>query len=249
MRSPIDVDRTSWSEQDPAGYTHFALGPLRPVAPEGAGWMYAAGELAMTASDLARWDISLMNGTVLKPLSLQALTTEVRLKNGERTGYALGLGVSKVDGHRKWSHTGGASGFLSINFTRPDDRIAVTVLSNGETQAYRQIARRIESILVPGSLDIAKKIFHDLQQGELDKSLLTGDAISYFSPQVRADFEASLKPLGTPSEFRETESEDRGGMTERMFSIKAGGKTMSLSTYWTPDGKVAQYLINQVMAP
>ena len=31
--------------------------------------MYAAGELAMTASDLARWDISLMDGTVLKPES------------------------------------------------------------------------------------------------------------------------------------------------------------------------------------
>ena len=34
-----------------------------------------------------------------------------------------------------------------------------------------------------------------------------------------------------------------GGMTERTFSIKAGGKSLSLSTYFMPDGKLAQYLI------
>ena len=35
----------------------------------------------------------------------------------------------------------------------------------------------------------------------------------------------------------------RGGMTERTFAIKAGGKSLSLSTYWTREGKLAQYLI------
>lgn len=246
MRSPIDVDREPWSESDPAGYTQFALGPPRPAQPEGAGWMYAAGELAMTARDLALWDISLMNGSLLKPASMAALTTEVKLKSGAGTGYALGLGVSKPDGHRKWSHTGGAAGFLSSNFTRPDERISVTVLTNGETPAYREMARRIEEILIPSSLEIARRIFRDLQQGRLDRALLTADASSYFSDQAMADFEASLKPLGAPSEFRQTETRERGGMTERTFAVKAGGKSMRLSTYWTPDGKVGQYLVTAV---
>ncbi len=123
MHTPIDVGRDPWSESDPAGYTTYALGPARPVRPEGNGWMYAAGELAMTASDLARWDISLMNGTVLKPASLQALTTEEELKGGTGTGYALGLDVSKTNGHRRWAHSGGAAGFNSYNATFPDDKI------------------------------------------------------------------------------------------------------------------------------
>ena len=59
MHTPIDVGRDPWSDSDPGGYTTYALGPARAVRPEGNGWMYAAGELAMTASDLARWDISL----------------------------------------------------------------------------------------------------------------------------------------------------------------------------------------------
>ncbi len=243
MRSPIDVDREPWSDQDPLGYTRFALGPLRPVKPEGSGWMYAAGELAMTARDLATWNISLIEGTLLKPESLAALTAEAKLANGSGTGYALGLSVTKSNGRRKWAHGGGASGFLSQNFTLPDDRAAVTVLTNGETPAHQMLARQIEQILVDKSLEIVRRLFRDLQQGKLDRSLLSEDAIAYFDPQALADFEASLKPLGEPSEFHQTEAHDRGGMTERTFAIKAGGKALSLSTYWTPDGKVAQYLI------
>jgi D-alanyl-D-alanine carboxypeptidase len=246
MRSPIDVDREPWSAGDPLGYTRFALGPLRRVEAEGRGWMYAAGELAMTARDLALWDISLMNGSVLKPASLEALTTEVKLASGTGTGYALGLQVSKREGRRKWAHTGGASGFLSSNFTRPDERISVTVLTNGETPAHQHIARRIEEILLPAApgLEVARRIFRDLQQGKLDRSLLTPDGNAYFTAAVTADFTASLKPLGEPAEFRQTAIEERGGMTERTFSIKAGGKSLRLSAYFTPEGKLAQYLVS-----
>jgi D-alanyl-D-alanine carboxypeptidase len=246
MKSPIDVDRTPWSESDPIGHNRFALGPQRPVAAEGSGWMYAAGELAMTARDLALWDISLMDGTILKPESMKALTSEVKLINGTGTGYALGLRVSGRTGHRKWEHTGGASGFVSSNFTRRDERIAVTVLTNGETPAHRLIARRIEEILLPAppNLDIVRRIFRDLQQGKLDRTLFTEDGNAYFTEQARKDFEASLKPLGEPSEFRETGAHDRGGMTERTYTIRAGGKSLSLSAYFTPDGKLAQYLIS-----
>ena len=35
--------------------------------------MFAAGELAMTARDLAAWDISLIDQTVLSPASYRAL--------------------------------------------------------------------------------------------------------------------------------------------------------------------------------
>ena len=42
------------------------LGPLRPAPKEGGGWMFAAGELAMTAHDLALWDISLIAQSILK---------------------------------------------------------------------------------------------------------------------------------------------------------------------------------------
>lgn len=71
MTSPIDLDEHTLGPSDPGGYTRFALGRLRPAPVEARGWLYAAGELAMTAHDLALWDISLMKHTLLTPASLE----------------------------------------------------------------------------------------------------------------------------------------------------------------------------------
>ena len=156
MKSAIDDGLTHWSDSDPIGHETFALGPARPAVPEGNGWLYAAGELAMTAEDLAKWDISLMDGTILKPASLKALTTEVELKSGTGTRYALGLDVSTSgNGHRRWAHGGEASGFISENVTLPDDRISVTVLTNGQGRAAPGIERQIEDLLLAPAADPA----------------------------------------------------------------------------------------------
>src|SRR5262249_25519934 len=77
MASATNTDLAKLPETDPTGYFRRALGPLHPAPKEGPGWMYAAGELAMTAEDLAKWDISLMRETVLKPASYRALETEI----------------------------------------------------------------------------------------------------------------------------------------------------------------------------
>ncbi len=56
MKSVWDSDETKLTETDATPYIRFALGPLRQASKEGRGWMFAAGELAMTAHDLALWD-------------------------------------------------------------------------------------------------------------------------------------------------------------------------------------------------
>ncbi|HML17637.1 MAG TPA: serine hydrolase domain-containing protein [Bryobacteraceae bacterium] len=252
MHSPVDIGRDPWSDEDPAGYTTYALGPAREIPPEGTGWLYAAGELGMTAGDLALWDISLMNGTVLKPAFLRELTTEVRLKNGIGTHYALGLEVSTSGGHRRWAHSGGAAGFVSMNVTFPDDKISVTVLTNGEDGAASRIERDIEGrMLAPmedprtaPALENAKKIFAGLQKGNLERDLITGDLASYFTPRALEDFASSLGPLGAPSSFTQSASEERGGMTYRSYRVRLTSKSVGISTYVTHDGKFAQFLIS-----
>ena len=250
MHTPIDADHEKWNDSWPVGYQRAALGPQRPARIEGIGWLNAAGELAMTAGDLARWDIALMNGTLLKPGSLRALTKEMDLKNGEHTGYALGLGVSNANGRRRWAHNGGTAGFTSFNVTRPDDRVAVAVLTNSESGASGKLGRQIEQMITARSdsqesaaLERVKQIFNSLEQGRLDRTLLDSDANSYFTDQVIADYAASVKPLGTPDSLVQTASEERGGMTWRGYTIHGAGKSLRLSTFFTPDGKVAQYLI------
>src|SRR5207245_980057 len=93
MNSVTNTDEAALGPEEPARYLRYALGPLRPAPKEGRGWMFGAGELAMTASDLARWDISVIDQTVLQPASYFELERETLLANGAPTGYALGLNV------------------------------------------------------------------------------------------------------------------------------------------------------------
>ncbi len=251
MRSPIDVDQQPWSAADPIGYTRFALGPPRPAVPEGSKWIFAAGELAMTPSDMALWDISLMDGTILKPSLLKELTTEVHLKNGVPTGYALGLAIANKEGRRIWAHGGGTSGFISANTTYPDDHAAITVFTNQDDPAAHEIYKEIEKILFAAPADpnqgkyltLVKTAYEQLAKGQLDRSLLTADANSYFSDEALHDYAASLGPLGAPTGFEETSASLRGGMSYRYYRVKTASKTLTVSCFITPDGKLDQLLV------
>lgn len=255
MKTAIDVTSTNWSAADPIGYLHYGAGPLRPALPEGNNWMWAAGELGMTASDLALWDISLMNGTILKPASLKALSTEVQLTGGTGTGYALGLQVSTLaNGHRRWTHSGGASGFVSRNTTYPDDKMSITVLTNADGAPASPIAQRIEALLLApaadptaaAALEKAKRLYASLVEGRVDAALIDSDLAAYFTPQAVADFSASLKSMGAVTSFTEASREDRGGMVHRTFSVQTATKRLSINAYIAEDGRFAQFLITAV---
>jgi CubicO group peptidase (beta-lactamase class C family) len=69
MKTVFNCDNSALPPGAPMGYNRYGLGPARPAPKEGKGWLFAAGELAMTASDLAKWDISMINQAILKPQS------------------------------------------------------------------------------------------------------------------------------------------------------------------------------------
>jgi D-alanyl-D-alanine carboxypeptidase len=251
MRSVTDTDNAPLSASDPMRYQRFALAPPRPAPKEGRGWMFAAGELAMTASDLARWDISMIKRSVLRPESYRELETEVLLGNGAPTGYGLGVNVGTVGGRRRISHTGEVSGFTARNDVYPDDGAAIAVLTNLDaTGASSDIASRIATTLFAATGDDsapavrqAREIFEGLQQGRLDRSQLTDNLNAYFSPDAIQDFQSSLGPLGQPDSFSQTGRSLRGGMVFRRFEITFPMKTLVLTTFTMPDGKLEQYLV------
>ena len=86
-------------------------------------------------------------------------------------------------------------------------------------------------------------LYHQLQQGRIDRALLAPNLIDYFTPEALADFQSSLSPLGEPLTFHQTREELRGGMTFRIFDIVYPGRKLTLTTYTYPDGKLEQYLI------
>ena len=251
MTSVMSIDQDKLGDTEPVGYMRYALGPLRVAPKEGKGWLFAAGELAMPAQDLARWDISIIDQKLLKPASYRELALDVHLKNGLATQYGLGVSVNSQAGHRALSHGGEVSGFTAQNVVFPDDRAAIVVLVNQDAaSAAGPIAAGIAPLLfatndpaTPAKLEQARKIFADLQQGKIDRSLFTDNANGYFSEQALADFAAGLGPLGTPQSFTQTSQGLRGGMTLRVYSVRFAQKTLRAWTYEMPDGKLEQYQI------
>ena len=66
MESAVDAD-FGMTRADATPHMRYALGPVRPERPAAPGWLYAAGQLAMNAPDLARWDIGMIDAKLLSP--------------------------------------------------------------------------------------------------------------------------------------------------------------------------------------
>ncbi len=249
MSSVLDFDQHDLGSAGPAGYMRFGLGPARPAPDQGHGWMFAAGELAMSAEDLARWDISLIDQALLSPASYQQMETETVLRNGVGTQYGLGVVVRSESGRRVISHGGEVSGFTASNYVMPDDRIAVVVLTNQDAaSASGDIAKKLAKLALQDAdaarkLDQARRIFADLQRGKINRSLFTDNANFYFSEQALSDFKSSLGPLGTLKEFNQTDQSLRGGMVLRVYEVKFPNRTLRAWTFEMPDGKLEQYQI------
>ena len=254
MKSVANIDQEKLGETDPTGYLRYALGPLRPAPKEGKGWLFAAGELAMPAADLAKWDISIIDQKVLKPSSYREFGTETLLKSGLSSRYGLGVFLASEAGHRALSHSGEVSGFTSENVVFPEERVAVVVLTNQDAAgAAAAIAHGIvpflfatDDPLTPQKTEQAKKIFEGLQQGRVDRSLFTDNANAYFSEAALKDFASGLSPLGAPQQFVQINQGLRGGMTLRSYRIRfVNNRVLRAWTYEMPDGKLEQYQISE----
>ena len=255
MTSVADFNEGPLTPQDAGAYLRNAVGPLRPAPKEGKGWLFGAGQLAMTAHDLALWNISVMNRSLLRNPSYKTMQTDMLLENGLSTRYGLGVGVSAVNGRRRVSHGGAVSGYTTAQEIYPDDRAAIVVFTNiypGAAGAPGQIAGRIANVLFASvdssairAREQARRIYDGLMNGTIDRTLFSADANAYFSQEVLSDYAASLKPLGAPTEFAPGGESLRGGMVLRSYRIRAGGVVLDLSTMTWPDGKIDQYLISR----
>jgi len=237
---------------DATAYTRYALGPARPVAREGDGWYFAAGELCMTPSDLARWDAAFLQKQILSSRSYEEFTREVTLNNGDRTHYALGLQLSELNRMPVVSHGGEVSGFLATNMVLPTHHGAVVALSNEDgIDLVEPLARQIATLVFtpdqppPSEKDTqqVRAILDGLQQGKVDRALFTDNANSYFSEAALADFKTSLTDLGKLKSVNALSEGLRGGMIHRAYRAQFEKKAVLLNIFVLPDGKYEQFMV------
>lgn len=236
------------------GYTPFALELLQPANPEASGWLHAAGGLWSTATDLARWDIALMEGKILNPSSIRLMISPVLLADGRLRDYGCGLSIRRENGAIILAHGGAISGFRASNTLIPQSRSAVVVLINDEqsapslTQTILTLMRSGEAapdapkISGPAASEVALNFFHQMQSGELDRTTL-GEEFSIYLSDERIKASASrLKALGEPEKVEISGIRERGGM--EVCSVKLIFKSIVLEglLYRSPDGKIQQLL-------
>ena len=247
------VDKTP---EDAVAYTRYALGPARPALREGPGWYFAAGELCMTPADLARWDSAFLHKQILSAQSYNEFTTEILLKDGDHTRYALGLQIGQHNNIPVIYHGGEVSGFLTLNQVFPTRDAAVIVCSNQDgIDLIEPVAAVIANWLLgsedassngaasPAELQQVRNILEGLQKGQVDRSLFTSNMVFYFSETAIRDIQSSLSQLGALKSVTRVREALRGGMTFRAYDLQFEKRKLILTVYLTGEGHYEQFLI------
>jgi D-alanyl-D-alanine carboxypeptidase len=154
-----------------SGYSlvHGNAGQFRNAAFTDMSVPYAAGALRSTAEDLARWNVGLYSGKLLKPASLEMMLAPGRLRNGAENQtaiawpggkafapppgyvpgpYAFGLEHHSEKGRRIVGHDGSIAGFDALMETFVDNGVTIIVLTNTDGAAH-PLAAEIAKVLEP----------------------------------------------------------------------------------------------------
>jgi len=105
--------------------------------------VFAAGAIASTAGDLAKWNASLDGERLLSAASKAQMWTPAKLNDGTVKKYGLGWFVDAVEGHKNIGHSGSTSGFSASIQRFPDDKLAVIILTNTDEEIATTLARKI----------------------------------------------------------------------------------------------------------
>jgi CubicO group peptidase (beta-lactamase class C family) len=247
MAQVADYDKSTGTG-DALGYTRYGLGPVHPAPREAAGWLFGAAGLAMPPAQLALWDISLIDRSLLEASSYELEFMPVRLANGTSYPYGLGLHVSADSGGRLLlSHAGAGSGFMAENRIWPHERVAIAIATNNDWASPGDLADRIAFIVLRPSAAQARAsaLFEAFQGGTVDRSQFTDAGRSYLTDELLAESRSSLSPLG-PARIVELEREQkRGGMVTRVWKILCRDTRLRAIERDAADGRVAEFMITK----
>ncbi|MCB1020941.1 MAG: beta-lactamase family protein [Acidobacteria bacterium] len=103
------------------------------------------GGLLSTSGDLVRFALATLDGSLLKPATVNEMWTPQVLKNGELGRHGLGWGVQEKDGEKRARHTGGQQGATTNLTLVIEDGVAVAVMTNRE--GFGGLGKLVEEIL------------------------------------------------------------------------------------------------------
>lgn len=128
------------------GYRRMPSGELQNSPLADTSNKIPGGGLCSTVLDLARFAIALQQGKLLRRETLEKMWTPQMTRDGRQTSYGLGWSLSEHRGRREVFHTGGQPRVSTLLYMRPEDRLAVVLMSNLEGARLLDLARRIADL-------------------------------------------------------------------------------------------------------
>ena len=265
MTSTSVLDHTRILKHRAAGYTlrdNELINIRRVIQAE----LPSYGGVFSSVKDLVTWDIALVTGKVVKPATLTAMWTPVRLNNGGTYPYGFGWFVDERRGHRWISHAGITGTELS-RFA--DDGLTVIVLTNlGLTLSpanrtnswgltYGVAGRYANGLLVgrekpapdpdPARTTLLRGVLEGFARGE-DSPAVVPFTRGYFTPIGREIMGERLKTLRefsfvTCDETGARAVERHGARVARVchYRLINADETRYFSFWLTADGAVADF--------
>ncbi len=259
---PLGMDHASFAPRAgtpglATGYESFALSEPRPAPREPEAWLFSAGAVYASATDLAKWDIALADGKVLRPSAYREMTTARSLTDERSTMYGCGLAVTQTRGETILAHGGEVNGFLAQNGIVPRTRSAVVVLTNSQFGDPSSIYRTLLSLVVSDGASTAKPpvvrgpsakaaavaMLHQLQAGVVDRSKLGAEFSLFMTDERVRDAAARLAPLGEASSVEAEGPSERGGMEVTTLHFSFATTRLDGWLYRSPDGMVQEFLV------
>lgn len=236
--------------------------PMRPMilAPNGG--------VLSTATDMAKWNIALTNGTLVTPATMALMTTPTRLNDGSTFSGGIAWFLDEFRSHHMLLHNGSTvAGFSSVIYRYPADELSVVVLLNIDRwNAVNVLATNIASFYVPGlamrSL-IARNdpdpalstrllaMLADVADSH-DSALLAPNLRNPGGP-VRTNATLGFKASGARIMLLEVEDHGSAGFEHfglkvrwvYRYRIEGGGRTVYYTIELTPEGKVTRFVPEQ----
>jgi D-alanyl-D-alanine carboxypeptidase len=235
------------------GYATFALSDPEPESLEAKGWIGPAGGIISTPSDLAKWNLALIDGKVLRADSYGLMTKARRLKDGRRSDYGCGLGLGFRGGREVLEHTGAVGAFTTYNAVVPSTRSSVTVCVN-MTSGAPDLGRELIGLLLkvlesvpeisgPPAAEAAKALLAQYQSGTVERSKFTPEFNEFLTKEKLAGAAKRLKGFGSVKKAEVLSRGERGGMEVTTTRLECETGELRALMYRHADGKIAQFFI------
>ena len=144
--TPMGLGSTSFAGETappPRGYTVSPQGAVTLDSVADPSLLYANGSVCSTASDLVRWNTSLVASPLYARMIGDPVPSSLTLLNAE---YGFGLIIDTFEGRVRVWHGGGQPGFTSSLMWFPEEKITVAVLMNLNDEHHDRVGEVAEAI-------------------------------------------------------------------------------------------------------